>query len=78
MVEWVKVALQETNAMENVEQSMTDLDRLVSQYLEEVHQVNEENVQALSLNYTEAVDFLRWLTETGKELDDIDRPEQEE
>lgn len=78
MVEWAKVALQETNAMENVEQSMTDLDRLVSQYLEEVHQVNEENVQALSLNYTEAVDFLRWLTETGKEPEDIDRREEEE
>lgn len=39
VIEWIKIALQTTNAMENVESSLTDIDGLIRQYLSEVHEV---------------------------------------
>lgn len=52
--------------MENAD-SLTDIDSLIREYLSEVHQVTEENTQNLSLNFAEAVDFLRWLTNINKD-----------
>jgi hypothetical protein len=53
--------------MENVESSLTNIDGLIREYLSEVHQVTEDNTQNLSLSYAEAVDFLKWLTNTNKD-----------
>jgi hypothetical protein len=66
VIQWIKTALKTTNAMEDVD-SLTDIDSLIREYLSEVHQVNEENTQNLSLSFAEAVDFLRWLTNTNKD-----------
>lgn len=66
VIKWIKIALQTTNAMENAD-SLTDIDSLIREYLSEVHQVTEENTQNLSLNFAEAVDFLRWLTNINKD-----------
>jgi hypothetical protein len=33
VVQWIKIALETTNAMENVESSLTDIDGLIREYL---------------------------------------------
>lgn len=43
---------------------MTDLDGLLKQYSVEVLGANEEQLENIAFNYSEAVQFLKWLTNT--------------
>ena len=64
LMEWIKLALERTNTLPNFEQSLTDLEGLMKEYLTQVQNATQEELQSLTMNYSEAVDFLKWLTLT--------------